>query len=175
MPYYLSRYVGLGTQDDPCRALGAEEPGAAAIDLRADGGATPEGGGLNACLLYLPTARSLPGLERLADDAGEPASNAIKVRLRHALGLSPLASETFDALVLELLLNPPVHGWKPLLPSIRADEFAVHLGPLRKTQRVLRGGATASDDFNRADENPIGVATCDASMRSCSSCSSIPR
>ena len=155
MPYYLSSYVGRGTDADPCRPLGADEPGWAAIDLRADGGATPTGNGLNASLLYLPTARQLAGLDLLAEDAREPTVAATLTRLRNVLGLPDLVEDPFDALVLALLLRPPANGWRPLVVMRRTQRFEVHLGPLTRTLHVLRGGATAQDTFNRANESPV--------------------
>ena len=53
MAFYLAPYIGAGTRDDPFRPRGSDQPGWSAIDLRPDPSRL-DGGGLSACLLFLP-------------------------------------------------------------------------------------------------------------------------
>ena len=93
MPFYLAPYIGSGTQQDRCRPLGSEQPGWSAIDLRPDGGATPLGGGMNLCLLYLPLADPDSRLSQIADTASETLLPATISRMANLLGIARPAQQ----------------------------------------------------------------------------------
>ena len=153
MPYYLAPYIGSGTRQDPFRPLGSDQPGWSAVDLRPDGGATLGGGGLNACLLYLPVADARPQLRQIglakADTIGPGLRNAIQTRL----GVTVTATTLLD-LVWDLLLAPPANTWKPIVAA--RSRYEVWLGPDPWVRNIIAGGLSASDDFNRANEAPLG-------------------
>src|SRR3990167_10138859 len=111
MAYYIAPYIGAGTFLDPFRPRGSDQPGWSAIDLRADGGATLGGGGLNACLLHLPVADPDPQLRLVALDPADPIGVGVRQAIIARLGLlaSP-ASIRWDDLAAELLLGPPPGG-----------------------------------------------------------------
>lgn len=156
MPYYLAPYVGAGTDLDSFRPRGSEQPGWAATDIRPDGGATLDGGGLNACFLYLPVADPQPQLRLLALESGELLGPGLRQLLATQLKLPALPVATrFDDLVMELLLAPSVNGWKPLRPT-RAGAYDVHLGGLLKRMPILRGGSLIAESFNKADADTLG-------------------
>lgn len=156
MPYYLAPYVGAGTDLDPFRPRGSEQPGWAAIDLRPDGGATLIGSGLNACLLHLPVADPQPQLRLLALESGELLGPGLRQVLATQLKLLALPVATrFDDLIMELLLTPPPNGWKALRPT-RAGAYDVHLGGLLKRVAVVRGGSLIAESFNKLDADTLG-------------------
>jgi len=136
MPYYLAPYIGSGKRFDPCRPIGSEQLGWSAIDLRPDGGATPHGSGLNACLLYLPQHDPNRRLYQLASQESEAIGPQQRHHLCHRLGFQGIRSKRFDDLVVELMVHPPTHGWGPA----RVDHLGrlnVHLGPLHRRQYTI--------------------------------------
>lgn len=136
MPIYLSRYIGSGTLTDPCRPVGSDQPGWSAIDLRADGGATRDGNGLNACVLSLPVADPDPRLFQLASGKGEDLPLRVRAGLAARLNAT-IAYTRLDDLIAELLLRPPGNAWKPLRD--RADrQLAIYLGGLLSPSPALR-------------------------------------
>lgn len=151
MPIYLSRYIGSGTLTDPCRPVGSDQPGWSAIDLRADGGATRDGNGLNACLLSLPVADPDPRLYQLASAKGEDLPLLVRAGL--ALRLNATLNYTrLDDLIAELLLRPPGNAWRPLRD--RADrQLAIYLGGLLSPSPALRTLAAKiySETWSTAD------------------------
>ena len=131
MPFYLSEFIGSGTKADPFRPVGAD--GQAqwhAIDLRPDGGATLGGGGLNACLLWVPVAFSDPRARFLADTKDSPLTNPTINFIQNKLNVDLSGvTNTFSEIVGFVLRNPPaVNKWGVLLPT--ANRFEVWLGEL---------------------------------------------
>ena len=158
MPYYIAPYIGAGSDLDPFRPRGSDQPGWSAIDLRADGGATLGGGGLNACLLHLPTADPDPQLRLVALDPADTIGVGVRQAIIARLGLlaSP-ASVRWDDLAMEILLGPPPGGWKALRSNL-AGAFEIWLGGLLKRLPVVRGGTSLAEDWNCADSTSL---TCD--------------
>ena len=158
MPYYLAPYIGTGQSGDPFRPRGSDQSGWSAIDLRPDGGATLDGGGLNACLLHLPIHDSDAQLGHVAldqaDMVGPGLARSIAARLKL---LDDPVSTRWDDLVMELLLGPPPGGWKPLHATVDGA-YDVWLGGLLRRLPVVRGGASISENWNCA--NQAGSLTC---------------
>ena len=152
MPYYLAPYIGSGGADDPFRPRGSDDPTWAAIDLRPDV-TRLDGGGLNACLLWVFTPSSDPALFHIADDEQETLRPAGRNALRSRLGLTTLAASRWDQIALEVLLTPPANAWKPVRASRVARRYEVWLGPGAPliTQPVIAGGATITENWNCAD------------------------
>lgn len=136
MPYYLSRYIGSGQVGDLCRPLGSDQPGWSAIDLRADGGATPDGNGLNACLLYLPVADADARLYPLCEAKGETVPLAVRAGLAARLNAT-IEYSRFDDLIAALLLRPPGNAWKPLRAN-PLSPLAIYLHGLLAPSPVTR-------------------------------------
>lgn len=118
MPYYLSQYVEIAPR--VCAPVGFEVPGWKSIDLRPNGGATLDGGGLNACLLWLPVASADPrllliGLEA-RDSLGPVVRAAVNTRLNTAY-----TADTVRELLHQILTNPPSGGWR----AVRGDRRGV--------------------------------------------------
>lgn len=159
MALYLSPYVGLGTHDTPFFPRGLDEPGASAIDLRHDC-TTRDGMGMRYGLLWLPDDIPAPiGAKKLATDHGEPAS---KVAKQHCEGLRCHVDfskdKNIEDVVSTLLLRPAKGHWSGLRPSRGVVE--AWLGSSSGLKRwvhlpVIAGMTTRTDDFNRADENPL--------------------
>ena len=152
MPYYIAPYIGSGTDLDPFRPRGSDDPTWSAIDLRPDP-TRLDGGGLNACLLWVFTPSSDPALFRLADGEQEMLSPSRRNGLRTRLGLTTLAASRWDQIALELLMTPPANGWKALRPSRVQRRYELWLGPGSPlvTQSVIAGGTTITEDWNCAD------------------------
>ena len=155
MHYYLSTYVGAGTSLDPYRALGADQPGAGAIDLRPD--PTVLAG---RCLLGMPIRQDPVGARYFGDDPRVVLSNQIRARLGNDLGLT-LAESRFDAIALELLTDHArTDGtrWKPLRPERTTGRWRIYLGDVLVDLPRVAGGATITEDWNCADSASL---TCD--------------
>ncbi len=135
MPYYIAPYIGAGTDgkdgtvDDPFRPRTNGQPDWSAIDLRPDGGATLGGGGLNACLLYLPVTDSDPKLTEVAGGKDESLALATRNGIESKLGLSSLSATRWGAIVGELMTAPPVNGWNAIASGVRRSRFEILLGP----------------------------------------------
>lgn len=156
MPYYLSHYVEVVGPDGDVRAIprGSEQSGWAAIDLRPDGGATLGGGGLNACLLYLPAHDPHPLMNRFGDYADEAVSEVTKQNILSRIGLVDATISTVAELVEEIMIKPPANGWlQPRMTHRRYIEII--LGPVRRVVPLLAGGAIITESFNKAD-NGLG-------------------
>lgn len=151
MPHYLSSYIGAGTRDDLCRPLGSDQPGWSAIDLRADGGATPKGNGLNACLLYLPVADNQRGLYQLSDAKGETVPLAVRAGLAARLNAT-IEYSRLDDLIAALLLRPPGNAWKPIR-SKPTEPLPIYLGGLLNPSPNIRALAakTYLETWSSAD------------------------
>lgn len=136
MPLYLSKYIGSGTHADPYRPVGSDQPGWSAIDLRPNGGATLDGGGLNLCLLSLPVAHADSRLYQLASGFGERIP--LTVRAGMAARLNTTISYTrFDDVVAQLMLYPPANGWKPIQNRV-TKPIAIYLGGLLSPNPAMR-------------------------------------
>lgn len=148
MPYYLSSFELFGPQNAH-HPVGAE-PGFTSIDLRPDGGATLDGGGLNACLLYAPTDPPAdPRLVKLADLADEVLPAVLKTKLANKLGATITATSWKD-IAGELLLTPPVGKWQPLRPEALGTRYAVWLGGLLWSQNVIEGGLDTYEELQQS-------------------------
>lgn len=156
MPYYLAPYIGAGTTtSDPFRPR-SDDPTAAAIDLRPDSSRL-DGGGLNACLLWLFTPSSDPNLILVAESEQEVLKPPGLKRLKDRLGVTSLVATRWDQIVLELLMTPPANRWKALRPSRVNKRYEVWLGPGSPlaTAPVIAGGAAISENWNCADSTVI--------------------
>lgn len=129
MPFYLSEFIGSGTKQDPFVPAGSGQPGWQAIDLRPDGGATLGGGGLNACLLFVPVAVNDPKAIFLADTKDSPLTNPTRNFIQTKLGVDLTGvPNTFSATVGHIMRNPPPNKWNAVLPTL--ERFEVWLGEL---------------------------------------------
>lgn len=154
---FLSPYIGTGTKDDPFRPRGLDEPGASAIDIRLDP-TRSDGNGIGVALLWLPVGTPDPvGVFKLADDYGDTLSQPMRNQLNSRLGLSFAADATIQDAVETILLRPTDGLWHQLRPSRGRLEAWLGSGTGKRRwidQPVVAGG-TITDDFNRANENPI--------------------
>lgn len=141
-------------RSDPYHVPVGWSPGAACIDLRADGGATLGGAGLNRCLLWLPVHDPDSRLDQIADTKNETLGVPTKHRIIAKLGLSRIDATQMDRVILELLRNPPANGWKPLRDH-RDGVTEVWLAGLLVRSVPIRGGSTITENFNKAD-NGLG-------------------
>ena len=151
--FYLTRYVGKGSDVDPFRPLGADDAASwSAIDLRPAGAVIA-----GYALLAVPVRNDLPGQTYLGDDSKGTIGALTKVAIETTL-LVTLAATTLDALVAELLL---VHGktdgmkWLPLTP-IHLGLYEIWLGGLLYSAAAIKGGATITESFNTADSDILG-------------------
>lgn len=156
MPYYLSSYIGSGQERDPCRPRGFDQPGWAAIDLRADGGASPAGNGLNACLLYLPEHDPDPKLFQFADVKGETLPPVVRAGIAARLNAT-LNFPRFDDLVADLLVRPPGNGWKALLARTRE----IYLGGLLSPRPAIYPVASSQYKESWTHANIASALTAD--------------
>ena len=152
MPYYLGQYIGSGLGADPFRPVGSDQPGWSAIDLRPDSSRL-DGGGLNACLLFLPVALADARLTLLAESGSETVPANTRNQIKNKLGVA-FTDTTFDAICAALLITPPSNGWKGLLPNLRTKRLEIWLNGLLWSRPIIAGSSTASDDFSTT-ANPI--------------------
>lgn len=148
MPYYLAPYIGAGTFLDPFRPRGSGQPGWSAIDLRPDSSRL-DGGGLNAALLHLPVADPDPLLRLIGLAPTDPLGAVVVAGINMRLGTSVVPGTLRD-IVAQLLLAPPVNGWKVLLPTIQR-RYEIHLGGLLYQQPVIAGGVSISENWTCSD------------------------
>lgn len=148
MPFYLSEYRGTGTRIDPFTPVGFDQPGWSAIDIRPDASRL-DGGGLSACLLWVPNAFNDPKAQWLGDDKLEGLTNQQKNFLRNKLNVDLTATTTIRDVIATIMMNPPTNGWKGLQPVI--NQFEIWLNGLFWTFPLIQGGAWSSDDYNRAN------------------------
>lgn len=146
MRYFLSRYVGAGTDRSSFRPAGADQAealGAAwfSIDLRADPGRVA------GWAVFSTEAAVSPGQGRidLGRDLDAPLAPAARAALV-AVG-RPFSGATLRQILPDILLGI---GLRPERRQRKAGVHVVHLGGLVWRQPVVAGGATYSDDFNRA-------------------------
>ncbi len=148
MPFYLAPYKGLGTTKNPFRPEGSDQPGWSAIDLRPDASVIT-----GRCLLYLPVADANPLLRKLTDAKEEFIGTGNRNFLRTALEKATLPDASFVDTVRELLLRPPPARWNRLAANLQGN-YEIYLGELLWKAPVAMGNA--SDNFNRANEAPMG-------------------
>jgi len=152
VPYYISPYIGTGTRLDPFRPFGSDQPGWSAIDLRPDGSILT-----GRCLLHLPVHNTDPQLNQLADDLDETLGLVVQNRLQNLLNLT-LGQTQFKEVVAELLtFHARTDGtrWKPLQVNHRGLMEIYLGGLLMRWRHGAVGALPATDNFNRADENPL--------------------
>lgn len=155
--YYLANYIGAGTILDPFRpALAPNNPVWSAIDLRPNPAVLT-----GKCLIALPGAASgaLPS-GTLQMGTGAALSTSIRNQIGNALGVT-LTQNTPAAIAQQLLIDLAGGSrWKPLVPQRIGDVYhsEIHLGGLLWSQDIpiIAGGATATDDFNRANSSTVG-------------------
>ena len=155
MHYYLSTYIGAGTALDPFRALGSDQPGAGAIDLRPD--PTVLAG---RCLLGMPIRQDPVNARYLGADPKGILSTQMRNRLGNDLGLT-LVDNHFDGIVLELLTDHArTDGtrWKPLRPERTTGRWRIYLGDVLVDLPRVAGGASIAEDWNCVDSASL---TCD--------------
>lgn len=151
--FYLSTYVGSGSEQDPFRPSGADEVGEwSSIDLR------PPGVAEGRCLLVVPDA--LPpaaGLVALGDDLDD-RSTTLRKGLASRLGLN-LDDGPLRRIVFDLLWR---HGsdarkdrWNQLKPEVDGWH-RVWLGELIHEQPRMFAASTG-DTFNRANNADLSV------------------
>lgn len=149
MPFYLAPYIGSGTHENPFIVRGQDQDGAGSIDLRPD--CTVVDG---RALLYLPTAIADPQLIKFGEIEGEGITSNIKNLLGNRLGIAIDDGMDVKSLFFDLLLthaDAKDNGkWNPLVATTRR-RLEVIIGPNRWSLPVVEGGASVSDDFDRAD------------------------
>lgn len=145
--FYLGSYIGTGSVRDPFRALGSEQAGSSAIDLRPDSSVVT-----GRCLVAVPVRDDTIG-NYLGDDPSRAIPAPIKRRVETALGVTLSASSIRDA-IAELLMD---HGrtdgtrWKPLRPERTTNRYRIYLGGLLYDVPVIAGGSSISENWNCAD------------------------
>lgn len=148
MPFYLSQYIGSGTLQNPCRAVGSDVPGAQVIDLRKDGGASADGGGFNRCLLYSPQPLADGRLVQFGSERGENLGAGIRAILAATLGIS-ISFTRLDDLIAELLLRPPANAWKPI------TSLEIHLGGLAPVLADIPQAIGYAETWSTADSGSL--------------------
>ena len=131
MPFYLGQWIGAGTRRDPCVPQGVKGADWSVIDLRADGGATPAGGGVNALLLHSDTVQTDPSLMLLGNVETDALSVAGKLALTTRLGLASVTAVTFRDLLVDLMTNPPAGKWQPVTVKPGTGLTEINLGPVK--------------------------------------------
>jgi len=183
MPFYISEFEGLGTDENPFIPYTGVTPRSNFdfIDLRPDGGATLGGNGLNACLLFMTdTVNGDSKLLKFGAGKSEIVSVATKNNIISRLGLNSGFFELNSVIdvVSELLLKPPENAWKPIRPTARGRTLNIHLGgrtsipessmqliQIIENAKILVGFLGAAfgfplatiitEDFNGADQSPM--------------------
>jgi hypothetical protein len=149
MHHYLVSYLGEGTDRNPFRPDGSDQPGWAAIDLRPD--VTILDG---FALLALPIRDDTAARRYLGEDLDEP-SVTTRQELDSRLSVT-LVATTLRQQIAELLIEERSGSrWKPLRPTLRGV-YEILLGGKIYEQPVLRGGTTITESFNQTDSTTIG-------------------
>lgn len=165
MAIYIAEFVGSGKADDPFHAYGVDWQNGGGhggiIDLRPDGGATLDGGGLNACLLYSPDPVVGIKVYKVADDENEIISSLMIKNIESKLKLTAdfITKLNLNEIIFDLLRNPPDHAWNPIKPSKIKAQYEVWLGgKLLKIEPtiVAKNSVTINEDFNGDDKSGIG-------------------
>ena len=160
MPLYLDTYVGTGTEDDPFRpALADLAADWSAIDLRPDPTTTA-----GRCLVRC-TAPASPPVDtvRIGDTPDARPAKVVRSRIEQRLGLAAgaLGDVPLYRLILDLLTTHATEDgtrWRPLRPmSAGPNAWEIHLDGLVYSVPRISGGASYSDDFNRANAATLGA------------------
>lgn len=157
MPYYLAPYIGAGTNLDPFRPRGSDQPGWSAIDLRPDGSVLT-----GRCLLHLPIHDPDIQLRRLADAPDETLTLLSRSAWGTALGIV-INQSVFREIVAEILtLHARTDGtrWKPLRRMVDG-RMRLYLGGLLHEWLPGSVGASIADTFDRDDGDLDGSTTSD--------------
>ena len=161
MSLYLSPYVGKGSKQNPFRPVGSDQPGWSAIDLRADGGQSLDGGGFPYAMLWLPIGSvEDPSLIKLGDAKDELlAVSSRSILSSKTISLDFSRDTKLDDVLSTLLLRPPANGWNPLMPVNGRMEawLGSDIGKQRWVDFPVLAGGSFSDNFNRANETPIAA------------------
>lgn len=155
--FWLTGYIGKGTDGDPFRPFGADElDGWSAIDLRPDS-AKVDG-------FALLAGAALPmkvGRISLGDDP-DASSVAVRNGIQSKVGIT-LADSKLRRIVRSLLVEhatPPGDKtrWNPLQPELVGGvrRYRIYLGGLFDEFPVLAGGAVITESFNKADSTTLG-------------------
>lgn len=123
--YYLSPYIGTGSDTDPFRPHGLNQSGAGCIDLRPNGTVAT---GFAICAA--PILPAQPGVISIAASSISTLNAARRTALSTALGATITASTPVDLLVELLLTHARTDGsrWKPLRAG-RDGKYHIYLGP----------------------------------------------
>lgn len=158
---YLVPYIGAGSGEDPYRPLGSDQPGWSAIDLRPDSTVRDSGW----ALLVVPQ-RLTPSEERRSVYLGDAPDESLPMVSRRACedstgvtrGDLPARLRGDRSIVADLLT---VHAdgeelCKPLRAMRDGRLRVVLAGKVWWEKAVPAGGATITDDFDRADSTDLG-------------------
>lgn len=152
--FYISRYAGAGTKQDPFRPLAFDAvPGCGAVDMRPDP-AVADG----RALVWSPTAISATGIVALADDRRRALSATVRNRIKNQLGVNFAETNLADIIGM-LLVNPPAGKWKAIRAARSRMRHEIWLGApgdnlfWSKTATLGPQGELIdpTDDFNRAN------------------------
>jgi uncharacterized protein YodC (DUF2158 family) len=147
--YYLVPYIGEGTDRNPFRPDGADQDGWRAIDLRPDSTVLD-----GRALLRVPDRADTVAREYLGD-ALDDRTGAVKQTLESRLGVT-LTATAFREQIAELLIEHGGPGrWAPLRPTV-AGRYEIVLGERIYTAPLLRGGATITESWDKADSTVLG-------------------
>lgn len=149
MHHYLVPYVGVGSDGDPFRPHGADQPGWAAIDLRPD--VTEQSG---FALLGLPVRDDAPQ-RRYFGEALDEITTTVRQQLDSRLGLTLVATTLRDMIAELLMIHGGVGRWKLLRPT-QAGRYEICLGGKIYQRLAVSGGTTITESFDQADNTVIG-------------------
>jgi hypothetical protein len=121
-----------------------------------------------AALLWVDSALADAKLKPISDGKIETVISAARISLNNFLTDRTISSGSkFDAVVADLLQNPPVGRWNPLRPSKQRQQFEIWLGPKsdrllwRSFQALSKNSKSIVDTFDRADSNLDGSTSSD--------------
>jgi len=157
MHHYITPYIGAGTEADPFRPRGSDQPIWAAIDLRPD--CTILSG---RAIVALPVRQDEVGMVYLGEDL-DGISAAIKQAFESRFSLTLRANRLRNILPELLLEHAREDGtrWRPIRPSRLRRRLEIWLGgkePLWM-QPVFAGGVSIVDTFDRADADALGTSS----------------
>lgn len=155
MRFFAAGYTGTGADLDPFRPEGVDAlEGWAANDFRPD---STRADGF--CLVAVPDGVDLPGALLIADAAQAAFGPVARRAVGNRLGLTVTASR-FDDLLVELFTAhaSPVGDRSRWNPPTRTVEgrFQLVLGEPIVDQLWVSGGATYTEDFDKADSSTLG-------------------
>ena len=102
--------------------------------------------------LFGNSVQDIVDAAKFCEDKFDIIGSLLKQVIVSKLNLTELNFNQFDEIVASIMLNPPLNSWKPIRVTKRGF-YELHLGGIIWEQAVIKGGA--SDNFNRADENPL--------------------